>query len=94
MERVHHDLNAWYEAIFARETSPVYALLLTLLPNLTTLYLMDTWEYRREYLDSIMDAIARDAIESSKSLVKPSYAQWNLQTLYLNNEDEETGIHL
>ena len=39
-----------------------------------------------------MDTIARDAIESLKSPVKPSYALSNLLTLYLYNEDEETGI--
>lgn len=92
---VHHDKRDWHQRILAGEVGPAITLLLTLLPSLTSLYLWDTWEYRRQYLDSIMMTIAWDIINAPNSdPISPALPLAKLRKFHIHTQDNETGTPL
>ncbi|KAL9027889.1 MAG: hypothetical protein Q9196_003657, partial [Gyalolechia fulgens] len=92
---IHHDNDTWHQRILAGDVGPVITLLLTLLPNLTTLNLWEISEYRREYLDSIMTTIAQDTFAPSTSTPISRVAPLSrLRKLHLHDEVGTDGTPL
>lgn len=91
---VPQDVKKWQNSMLRHESAPWMTLLLTILPNLETLYLMDYWDYLGEYFPGIMDVIAKDSISFQKSNSAGPHTFSRLHTVHIHRIDTEQGIPL
>ena len=59
--RIKHDISNWHNDILAGDPGSTFVLLLTLLPNLKSVELINTSDYHRQYLNGTTEVIAMDA---------------------------------